>query len=541
MVMASAGANKCGTMGKLGCRKGKKGQPMDGVVMKHCSGILKKLMTHPAGWVFNQPVDPVKLNIPDYFSIISEPMDLGTIKSKLENRLYLNAQEFAADVRLTFSNAMRYNPPQNEVHIIAKELNGFFNLRWKSLEATWRVEGSITLELPVLKKTQKQTLNSRRSGHRTSPNCSTSSPRKSMTFTEKHILRKDLAELLDGNTPPHLLKFLRRFGSVGQSRDRIKVDFDALDDEALWELDRIIKSCPESRSAKSTDVDNRCAYGSKQELLRGKGGSNSYHNSKDYTPMSPAAACRNGSCDSMDCRCSHHNDFTQASSSGRKDRACHASNLDRLACKNSTASTQWSNDPDSDCGKGFGGGFVEENFRPSPGSAMTGTMDLHYDEQLSPSKALRAAMLRSRFADTIVKAQQKTLLNNGEKGDALKMQQEREKLEKKEQEVKARMEAQVRAAEAARMRAEARLKMQREREREAARIALQKMEKTVDIDENQEILKDLEMLVYSQPNHHQPMMAMAIDGCYLNPLERLGLFMKNDDLEDEADWISGSS
>ena len=32
--------------------------------------------------------------------------------------------------------------------------------------------------------------------------------------------------------------------------------------------------------------------------------------------------------------------------------------------------------------------------------------------QLSPKKALRAAMLKSRFADTILKAQQKTLLDH---------------------------------------------------------------------------------------------------------------------------------
>lgn len=32
--------------------------------------------------------------------------------------------------------------------------------------------------------------------------------------------------------------------------------------------------------------------------------------------------------------------------------------------------------------------------------------------QLSPKKALRAAMLKSRFADTILKAQQKTLLEH---------------------------------------------------------------------------------------------------------------------------------
>lgn len=38
--------------------------------------------------------------------------------------------------------------------------------------------------------------------------------------------------------------------------------------------------------------------------------------------------------------------------------------------------------------------------------------DFPCDEQLSPSKALRAAILRSRFAGIIVKTQQKTLLNH---------------------------------------------------------------------------------------------------------------------------------
>ena len=34
-----------------------------------------------------------------------EPMDLGTIKSKLEKNVYSGVEEFAADIRLTFSNA----------------------------------------------------------------------------------------------------------------------------------------------------------------------------------------------------------------------------------------------------------------------------------------------------------------------------------------------------------------------------------------------------------------------------------------------------
>lgn len=37
--------------------------------------------------------------------------------------------------------------------------------------------------------------------------------------------------------------------------------------------------------------------------------------------------------------------------------------------------------------------------------------DLSYDEQLSPNRALRTATLKSRFADTILKARQGALLS----------------------------------------------------------------------------------------------------------------------------------
>lgn len=112
-----------------------KTRKMDRVVKLQCGIILKELMKQSCGWVFSEPVDPVKLNIPDYFSIINKPMDLGTIKSKLEKDCYSTIEEFSADVSLTFSNAMLYNPPEDQVHKWAIMLNDNFSKRWKSLEA----------------------------------------------------------------------------------------------------------------------------------------------------------------------------------------------------------------------------------------------------------------------------------------------------------------------------------------------------------------------------------------------------------------------
>nr|GMC55607.1 transcription factor GTE8-like [Ipomoea batatas] len=55
------------------------------------------------GWVFNEPVDPVKLNIPDYFTVIKHPMDLGTIKKKLASGQYSNPLDFLADQKSTLA------------------------------------------------------------------------------------------------------------------------------------------------------------------------------------------------------------------------------------------------------------------------------------------------------------------------------------------------------------------------------------------------------------------------------------------------------
>lgn len=91
--------------------------------------ILSRLMFHPTlnrKGVFNAPVDPIALRLPDYHDVIKKPMDLGLIKVKLHAIAYLSRQDVADDIRLVFRNAMLYNPPHNAVHVAAKELLAFF-------------------------------------------------------------------------------------------------------------------------------------------------------------------------------------------------------------------------------------------------------------------------------------------------------------------------------------------------------------------------------------------------------------------------------
>jgi hypothetical protein len=146
-----------------------------------CRNILGKLMDHPGGWLFHQPVDPVLFGIPDYFDVIRHPMDLGTVKKKLTNKSYFDTDEFAADVRLTFSNAMKYNPPGNQVHSVAEKLNIMFDLEWKLYENKWRDRNlaSEQLQMKVIKA--RTAVNSKPEVSRGLVSCSNSLAKKTLT------------------------------------------------------------------------------------------------------------------------------------------------------------------------------------------------------------------------------------------------------------------------------------------------------------------------------------------------------------------------
>ena len=93
---------------------------------RKCREMLKALMTKPSATAFNQPVDPVRLKIPDYHLVIKNPMDLGTVRNNLRSNMYRSMLDFANDVRLTFSNAMTYNPPGHFIHTLAQQIRNDF-------------------------------------------------------------------------------------------------------------------------------------------------------------------------------------------------------------------------------------------------------------------------------------------------------------------------------------------------------------------------------------------------------------------------------
>ncbi|XP_017289210.1 bromodomain testis-specific protein isoform X2 [Kryptolebias marmoratus] len=104
--------------------------------LKYCNNILKEMFSkrhYPYAWPFYAPVDAVALGLHDYHDIIKQPMDLSTIRNKMDQREYANAKEFAADVQLMFSNCYKYNPPSHEVVHMARKLQEVFAVRYLSI------------------------------------------------------------------------------------------------------------------------------------------------------------------------------------------------------------------------------------------------------------------------------------------------------------------------------------------------------------------------------------------------------------------------
>ncbi|VTJ54346.1 Hypothetical predicted protein [Marmota monax] len=120
--------------GEVPQHAGKKGKLSEH--LRHCDSILREMLSkkHAAyAWPFYKPVDAEALELHDYHDIIKHPMDLSTVKRKMDSREYPDAQGFAADVRLMFSNCYKYNPPDHEVVAMARKLQDVFEMRFAKM------------------------------------------------------------------------------------------------------------------------------------------------------------------------------------------------------------------------------------------------------------------------------------------------------------------------------------------------------------------------------------------------------------------------
>ncbi|RCV30237.1 hypothetical protein SETIT_6G078100v2 [Setaria italica] len=594
---------------------------------KQCGNLLKSLMSHAWAGPFLVPVDVVKLNIPDYFDIVKQPMDLGTIQKKMNAGMYSTPREFAADVRLTFSNAMNYNPVNNDVHLMAKTLNKTFETRWRLIEKKLPQPGekppqpdekppqpdekppmrepskknktkrdAIEKEDPIKKKPSKKSTPKQDifqeedlldnpvlqpKKRKTSP--LVSSPllqdaplveavvptgKRIMSSEEKYELSARL-QSYGALIPDHVVEFIRSHADdCGADEEELELDMDALGDDTLFELQKLLDDYDRVNPSRNlTEEDPHEVESRSQHELINPSVCNEEGNElidedidigENDPPVStlPPVVFEVETADRSSKRSTSSSSSSDSESSSSDSDSSSSSGSDTDA----KALPQNSGLKESvlpvDCLDQEKGSLNTSNLPEQSTEPVSVTADGEgenvSEKQVSPEKQIRAALLRSRFADTILKAHEKAL-DQVTKKDPEKLRREREELERLQREERARLQAEAKAAEDARKKAEAaaaaeaaaEAKRQRELEREAARKALQEMEKTVDINEGSLFLKDLEMLGSvtgeQMPNSVGEMspadmpeaLGFQLGG---NPLEKLGLYMKNDEEDDDGDF-----
>uniref|UniRef100_A0A7N1A5L6 Uncharacterized protein n=1 Tax=Kalanchoe fedtschenkoi TaxID=63787 RepID=A0A7N1A5L6_KALFE len=555
-------------------------------LLKQCLTLLDRLMSHQYGWVFNDPVDAEKLNIPDYHTVIKQPMDLGTVKRRLTSGEYSNLVNFANDVRLTFSNAMTYNPRGSDVHIMAETLSKIFESRWKQIAK--KLSSSVsTQSMPSrvgspygtrnaapMHDVNKYEISSTDSKIKLDP------VRRTMTDKDKQSLSTELEALL-GELPDKIVDFLKEQSfTAGQTcEDEIEIDLDALGDDTLFQLRKLLDEYKLEKQKIQSEAEPR-----EVELLREPGISNSSilpvkgdhpvemdvdigENDPSLVNYPPVEIDKDAARkESKQSSSSTPSSESGSSSSDLGSSSDHESDGPEVSACANNVNVELANpgeNIDKNDTKYDDTNMPHNAENDSPDKLPHTDSEIHQEgdnapseRPVSPDKLYRAALLRSRFADTILKAQEKTL-EQGENQDPEKLRIEREQLERQLKAEKARLQAEAKAAEEARKAAEAEaaaeVRRKRELEREAAREALLKMEKTVEINENSKFMEDLEMLraaaaaaaaeevvPSTSAEEKSPDQAQSLEGLdgfnfqgNSNPLEQLGLYMKVDEEEEE--------
>lgn len=71
--------------------------------------------------------------VPDYYKVIKKPMDLRTIKTKLEQNEYSEPRQVYADFQQIITNCSNFNPEGSVVREAGKKLKAHFEEKWAGL------------------------------------------------------------------------------------------------------------------------------------------------------------------------------------------------------------------------------------------------------------------------------------------------------------------------------------------------------------------------------------------------------------------------
>ncbi|KAF7339854.1 Bromodomain-containing protein [Mycena venus] len=263
--------------------------------LKFCANLLQLMhrkQHYAIASPFYEPVDHVLLDIPTYPKIVKKPMDLSTMRKKLDNHEYPNAMKFYDDFKLMIRNCFAFNPAGNLVNQAGIELQRLFDEKWQGLpplhevseddddddeeesedEDTQRIalmESQIELmrgNIQALrgKPKEKKKKERRDKGPVASSSKSSSSKQKGkkpisdndvLTFEQKKDLSEAIAGL-DGQKLERVIKIIHEgVPEIKDSTEEIELEIDLLPTSVLTKLYNFVLRPLRGLKRKSMDED----------------------------------------------------------------------------------------------------------------------------------------------------------------------------------------------------------------------------------------------------------------------------------------------
>ncbi|TKC41520.1 hypothetical protein EI555_020115, partial [Monodon monoceros] len=118
--------------------------------------ILEQLLeaivvaTNPSGRLISELFQklPSKVQYPDYYAIIKEPIDLKTIAQRIQNGSYKSVHAMAKDIDLLAKNAKTYNEPGSQVFKDANSIKKIFYMKKAEIEHHEMTKSSLRMRTP---------------------------------------------------------------------------------------------------------------------------------------------------------------------------------------------------------------------------------------------------------------------------------------------------------------------------------------------------------------------------------------------------------
>ncbi|XP_020652343.2 protein polybromo-1 isoform X5 [Pogona vitticeps] len=113
--------------------------------------ILEQLLeavvvaTNPSGHLISELFQklPSKVQYPDYYAIIKEPIDLKTIAQRIQNGSYKSINAMTKDIDLLVKNAKTYNEPGSQVFKDANAIKKIYNMKKAEIEHSELTKSSL--------------------------------------------------------------------------------------------------------------------------------------------------------------------------------------------------------------------------------------------------------------------------------------------------------------------------------------------------------------------------------------------------------------